>query len=776
MLDSRAMICLRLILFTVLALPHVFADAAEGVGDAVFPCRDQPVLASIELRGPWQFLFDPRNEGAAAGWYDAITNTAAWEAVTIPRVWNIPDGAVTRAVARTIGWYRLSVPVPPEWDQDVTLAFLGAQYTADVWVNGEYVGVHRGGFTPFRMDVTAMARATNELRLAIRVSNVVDNNTVPAAHCGWQHYGGLCREVYLLHQPTVRPASIDISWRVVRDSWWDAVLQVPFLRPPPHASKLRARLEYEGRFVAGAECAIETNSATPLTIGLSVREPLHLWSPSNPVLHQLTLEWAGGRHTMPVGMRTLRVDGERLLLNEQPIWLQGFGQHEVAPGNGPIVPRDLRRRDLEQMKRVFNANVIRPGHYPNHPDLYNLCDDLGMLVFAEIPVWQMGGAILASDDTWNLWIEPQLGEMTESLRHHPSVCLWGIANETRGAHAYYRRAADYLHRLDPSRPVSVVLEPTSDLDSGPVFDMETRNFHFGWYHSHDVYDGTAIAERVFAATRGRPFLVTETGGLANRGSLNGGYSDQARGSETYLDRILRFNFAYYATVTNTVNGICVWSWTDFPRGGGVEPHGVFDVLRQPKLAAYSLVNQMRGDLRLYAVEMNSFVATGGTWRADIRTFNRMLSPRKGLTARWTVLKGQTNVGGGEIAFDVTPERSQFVAHISWAPPANAPPGLYAVWTELLDGGRRIHISGNVFDLYRASRPGVLRITPPSADTTNQWITLGGVQLPVYPFVGLQIPLEEGDYSLNAGEGTQAFGVLPCKLESSVVTTLPWPSP
>jgi beta-galactosidase/beta-glucuronidase len=176
------------------------------------------------------------------------------------------------------------------------------------------------------------------------------------------------------------------------------------------------------------------------------------------VLHQLTLEWKGGRHTMPIGLRSLRVEGERVLLNEQPIWLQGFGQHEVAPGNGPIVPLDLRRRDLEQMKRVFDANVIRPGHYPNHPDLYNLCDELGLLVFSEIPIWHMSSAILASDDVWELWVEPQLREMVESQRGHPSVCFWGIANETRNAHAYYRRGADTVRKLDPSRPVSVVLE------------------------------------------------------------------------------------------------------------------------------------------------------------------------------------------------------------------------------------------------------------------------------------------------------------------------------
>jgi hypothetical protein len=494
------------------------------------------------------------------------------------------------------------------------------------------------------------------------------------------------------------------------------------------------------------------------------------------VLHQLTLEWEGGRHTMPVGLRSVRVEGERVLLNEQPIWLQGFGQHEVAPGNGPIVPLDLRRRDLEQMKRVFDANVIRPGHYPNHPDLYNLCDELGMLVFSEIPIWHMWSAILASDDVWELWVEPQLREMVESQRVHPSVCFWGIANETRGAHAYYRRGADTVRKLDPSRPVSVVLEYDQDLDSTPIFDMVARNFHFGWYHSRDVYEGPSRAAPAFASSRGKPLWVAETGGIAPRGSLGGGYSDQARGKETYLDRILRFNVAYYSTLTNQLTGISVWSWTDFPRFGGIEAHGVFDVFRQPKLVAYSLRNLMHGDLRLFAVERNSFVTTGETWRAEIRTFNRPLAPRKGLTARWTVLKGQVKVGGGEIAFDATPERSQGVSSIEWVPPTNAPAGLYSVWTELMDGHQRLHISGNVFDLWKASRPGVLRVPPPTTEEEERWVTLGGVRLPVYPLVGLQIPLEEGVYDLVLGEGTRTLGNTPCAITNAVITSQPWPTP
>jgi len=428
------------------------------------------------------------------------------------------------------------------------------------------------------------------------------------------------------------------------------------------------------------------------------------------------------------------------------------------------------------LKRIFDANLIRPGHYPNHPDLYNLCDEIGMLVFSEIPIWQMRPESLISGDSWDLWIEPQLREMVESFRHHPSAGFWGVANETLGACDYYRRAANYVRGLDPSRPVCAAQEPKADLDAGPIFDMDGRNLHFGWYHCNNVYDGPAIASAVFAATRGRPSLITETGGMASRGSLGGGYSDLARGRETYLDRLLRFNFSFFATVSSPVTGVSVWTWTDFPRDAGTEQHGVLDVYRQPKLVAYSLANLMRGDLRLYSVEKDALVATGGTWRADLRTFNRLRTPRKGLLARWTVLKGQNKVGGGETAFDATAERSQSVTQIEWAAPENAPGGLYAVWIELLDGAKRIHLSGNAFDLYQASCPGVLRIPPAATDGTQPWIDWGGVRLPVYPLVGLLIPVEEGDYRFPAGEGTRNLGVLSGTIQRAVITTLPWPPP
>lgn len=761
-----------LVALALLLTPACRAAAAQA---PAFPCRDQAVLDAVELRGPWQFRFDPADEGAGSEWFGTITNADTWKPVAVPGVWDTPAGAVTGHVAQTVGWYRLSVPVPRSWNQDVTLAFLGAQYTADVWVNGEYVGVHRGGFTPFLMDVTAHARPGSLLAVAVRVSNIVDRDTVPALHCGWQHYGGLCREVYLLHQPAVRPASIDVATRVEPDGSCVATVRVPFNRVPPRAPRLRARLADGRQVVATAECALSTNAAAPPTLDLAVKRP-RLWSPSTPVLHTLTLDWEDGRHSLPIGLRSLRVDGERLLLNGQPLWLQGFGQHEIAPGRGPIVRPDLRRRDLEQMKQAFDANAIRPGHYPNHPDLYNLCDELGLIVFTEIPAWQLPGAAVVSDDAWDLWLEPQLREMATSLRHHPSVCFWGVANEIGGVHAYYRRAVDYLHGLDPSRPVSAVHSSTQDLESVPIFDMEARNFHYGWYHSRDVYDGPLHAAQVFAAARGKPVWVAETGGIAARGALGGGYSEQARGTETYLDRILRFNFQFAATVTNQVAGVSVWSWTDFGRRDTIEAHGVLDVTRQPKLAAYALRSIMHGDLRLFIVERNSFVEAGRTWQAQLRTFNPRLTARKGLVARWTVLKGAARVGGGDFAFDATTDRSQPVTGIEWAPPTNAAPGMYTVWTELMENGRRLHVNSSVFDLQQPSCPGILRLAPTTGADKEPWVALGGVRMPVYPLVGLQVPLEEGSYELTFGDGDRARGTMPCAIRRAEITTPAWPVP
>jgi hypothetical protein len=185
---------------------------------------------------------------------------------------------------------------------------------------------------------------------------------------------------------------------------------------------------------------------------------------------------------------------------------------------------------------------------------------------------------------------------------------------------------------------------------------------------------------------------------------------------------------------------------------------------------------MHGDLRLYTIEESPFVATGKTWRATLQTFNRPLTPRRNLTARWTVLKGQTRVGGDEISFNATPDRSQTVAPIEWTPPTHAPPGLYTVWTELLADGQRLHLGCNAFDLYATSCPGILRIPPPGdAGNTKRWIAINTVRLPVHPFIGLQIPLEAGTYDITFGEDEQTSGPMACTIRNREITTQAWPS-
>jgi len=734
---------------------------------AGYPLLDVPVLDAIELRGPWLFMHDREAAGVEAEWYAVDFKPTGWASVNIPAVWDQERGQVKMPVEVGKGWFRYSQRIPVSWTNAVTLSFLGVQFIADVWVNGEYIDTHRGGYTPFSFDVTKWVSPGADAVVTVFVSNELTTETVPKHAGGWQNYGGLTREVFLLHQPAIRPVRITPLTSLAADGSATLALSVVFNKLPPGMA-VEAGLLDDGRPVIADAAALAAEGDT-CRLMMHIDVP-RLWSPASPHRYTLKLKWPGGTHAMPLGLRALRLEGENILINGAPIWLQGFGLHEDYPASGCLGSSESRRQDLVQMKRIFNANAIRTGHYPHHPETYNLCDELGIVAFAEIPAWQVSQHCMESDATWNDWLRPQLEEMALTLQQHPSVICWSVSNEIGGLPRYFRRSVEYLHALDPSRPVTGVLASAEDVASIDVFDLGGRNFHYGWYHSTEVYAATNTTPRVLERASGKPVWVAEIGGLTSLGRLGGGYSDQSRGTETYLDRILRFNFQYHATLSDQIAGICVWTWSDFRRADVVTPHGILSMGRTPKLASYNLCNVMRGSRRAFIVERNSAVRQGGAWNADIWLFNPERLRSGDVSAEWTLTKGTNVVVRGRGEYVATGDRAQRLDGLVWEAPANAAHGLYTCWLTLKDGETTLSINSSLFDLGGPSAPGMLAV--PGLDGVDDLrLHHLGLALPVYPLVGCQIPLEAGQYPVTITRGAAVLVDTNVTIEAAAITTL-----
>ena len=412
---------------------------APGRGGLLDPQRSG-TRNLLDLSGLWQFQLDPRDEGEAAGWFRALP---APRQIAVAGSWNdlFDDARDYLGLA----WYRHEVYVPSGWrGQRVFLRVGSANYAAKVWVNGTVVAEHLGGYLPFVADVTHQLAWDQPNVIAITVENKQLPERVPpgpGARGGgvagvmggfpmtsydFFPYAGLHRPVVLYSVPAA--AHIDDITVVTTLDGGDGVVHVKVVTAGEYAGTGKAQLrdiEADLNFRAGsAEATLRVPSA-------------RLWSPGDPHLYPLTITLTDGQqttdtYTLDVGIRTIEVRGDELLLNGQPIKLTGFGMHEDFPIHGRGLDLPVWIRNYELLKWV-GANSYRTSHYPYAEEAMQLADRLGVLVINEIPA--VG---LNFEDAEEL-IEQRLAQCLQQIReliardkNHPSTSMWCVANELMG--------------------------------------------------------------------------------------------------------------------------------------------------------------------------------------------------------------------------------------------------------------------------------------------------------------------------------------------------------
>jgi len=760
---------LRPALLAILAWGALALADAPGGGAAVqdgpspWPFPAILALSAQALGDGWRFAPDPQDRGMEEGWFEPGFARGAWREAAVPGVWGQPPGQIPARASEGIGWYARPLRLPEGVDGEPELVFLGAMYGTDAWLDGEYLGQNLGGYTPFSFPLDGHLSSGEEKVLVVRVDSRLSTQTIPGKKMGWSDFGGLTREVFLLVRPRLRVEDLRTATTVGEGG--AATLTVSGLLanrgPAPHAGEVFVTLAAGDGVVAQdvLPTALAPGEASPFTVAFAL-SGARLWSPEDPFLHSLQLAWPGSGTPplrLPVGLREVRIAGPHLLLNGQRLWLQGFGQHEDLRNHGPCLPPGWQAKEAGRIK-AFGANHLRISHYPHHPAFFAACDRLGLLVFTEIPAWQLDRDWIRTEQAWTDWAEPQLAAMVRWYGAFTSVVSWGAANEMGNAPEYNRRAMDFLRQADPGRLPMIVVDADYHPQVYDILPLAGRNLHYGWYHSPRVYDGLrkGLASNLRHAERvDIPIWVSELGGQAHPGRFTGGYNDESRGSETYLDKVVRFGFQY-AAAADRVAGIAIWTWSDFStRGGGICPHGILGHGREPKMVAYTVRNLFAGDLRVYLCEEDADLPAGGTVRVQPHLFNPRLRPvPPGLRLRWRILRGAKALAEGELAVPAGEARSLRTAEIAWPVPPEVR-GMLSLWVELADGdGAMIHANGvHVGVGQPVERPGALFLTVteqgvPVAAT----LELGDLRLPVYEDPGLIIPLPEGEYSLVVRRG------------------------
>jgi beta-glucuronidase len=489
---------------------------------------------SYLLGGEWLYQADRGDVGIANGWWRDTAVTAGWTPVTVPNAYNAGDLSVA-GMTGYAGWYRKDFLLPRlRGDVHWILRFENVYYRATVWLNGREIGAHVGGYLPFELDLNGLRTGTN--RLIVRVDNtrtLADLPPATGASGGWWNYGGLLQEVYLR---AVR--GVDISRVIVRPllpcpSCSATVQEQVSLRNVSGvAQTVRLRGTFAGARVPFAgPVTIAPGATVPVSASLRIAHP-HLWAIGSPYLYRATLTLTGARdqrlggYVTYSGIRSIAVRNGLLYLNGRRLNLRGFDLHEQDIVLGAALDT-AHYQAIVGWVRELGADVIR-AHYPLDPQLLESADRDGILVWDEIPVYQVQTQFL-TDPSWLAAAHQMLTENIEEDQNHPAVMLWGVANELPTPAppqeaSYLGGAAAIAHGLDPTRPVGMAISDWPGVACTTAYDpldVIGYNDYFGWF---DAGAG-ATADRdqlgpFLDSLRGcypdKAIMITEFGFEANR--------------------------------------------------------------------------------------------------------------------------------------------------------------------------------------------------------------------------------------------------------------------
>ncbi len=535
------------------------------------------------LGGDWLFHNDVADTGSRDG-LPTDHSTAGWSPVAVPNAFN----AGTTSRAEMTGhptWYRKDFKLPSAsarlgW----VVRFESVNYTAQVWLNGQRIGTHQGAYLAFELPLSRLSRRGVN-RLVVRVDNRRKANDLPAGGVytsgapagGWWNYGGLLREVYLRRIDRVDISPVVVRPRLRCRSCAALIEETATVR---NYSKRTQRVTVGGRYgsypVRFPVTVLPPGASRTLRATVRIAHP-RLWSPSHPTLYRASFlvrsASAGERlqavasYALNSGIRSLVVSHGRLLLNFSAVNFRGVALHEDNPTLGAAL-NSAERQKLIANARNVGATLLR-SHYPLHPEFQETADRLGMLIWSEIPVYQLKTADLQSLHARRL-ADQYLRANIAINQNHPSVAVWSVANELRFPASareadYYRHAAGLSHGLDPTRPVAAAVGSYPGIGCQSAYaplDLVGINEYFGWYSGNQgsIADRDELGphlDEVRACYPSKAIVITEFGFEANRS----GPADE-KGTYEFQSDAVAYHLKVFATKP-WLSGAVYWALQDF---------------------------------------------------------------------------------------------------------------------------------------------------------------------------------------------------------------------
>ncbi len=398
-------------------------------------------------------------------WLAKIEGDKKWFEIPIPSTYDFTGKVIFRK--------NFNIPDTLVINKTIFLVAYGINYECQIFVNGQFIARHSGGYTSFVVRIPDRVLNVGENILEIRVSNELNSRTtIPLRHqvWAWRNYGGIYRDIYILVVPKVWVDDARVRYSFASNfSILNGEVEVyissgevsKFFENPNFDVKLQIFEKVNETFVtetAPLRFFIDDFKSLRVKIPFTIYSP-KLWSPESPSLYILKLVVTNlgkivDEFIVVTGFRELKISDGNIYLNGRRIVLKGISRHEDHPKFGNALTYEEMEKDIVLIKNM-GANSIRLGHYPAHPYVLNLCDRYGILVLEEIPVWNVPADILTTERFISL-AKDYISEMINRDKNHPSIFAWGIGNEFDSAdeesRKYVMELAKFVKSID-DRPV-----------------------------------------------------------------------------------------------------------------------------------------------------------------------------------------------------------------------------------------------------------------------------------------------------------------------------------
>ncbi len=577
----------------------------------------------IDLNGIWNFKLD-KGVGFDEKWQESTLQDTIRMAV--PSSYN--DLVEDSSFRDHIGWvwYEREFIISKNMlDERLVLRFGSATHHAKVYINGKLLVEHKGGFTPFEGELNEFV-TVGKNRVTVAVNNILDESTLPV---------GILQEIKLPDGSTKikNPVNFDFFnyagihrpvkiYTTPKTYIKDVTVITDFEN---NLGKVDYEVEVSGQASVAISVIDENNNIVATDMGAKGKveiENVKLWEPMNAYLYNLKIDLIDENNEIidtyeqPFGVRTVKVEDGKFLINNKPFYFKGFGKHEDSHIHGRGFDEALNVKDFNLMKWI-GANSFRTAHYPYSEEIMRLADREGIVVIDETPAvgvhLNFMATMMAGAEKRDTWKEIQTFEHHQDIirelvardKNHPCVVMWSVANEPasdeKGAYEYFKPLIELTKELDPQkRPVTVVTYLMSTPDRcqiAELLDVLCLNRYYGWYsQGGDLEEAkmylNAELEGWNKRCPNKPIMFTEYGADTVCGMRD---TTSVMFTEEYQVEYLEANHEVVDKFPNFI-GEQVWNFADFATSQGIirvqgNKKGVFTRERKPKMAAHYLRNR-----------------------------------------------------------------------------------------------------------------------------------------------------------------------------------------